>query len=364
MSDRFTRRSIPIALLLGGVLVLGAAPPTHKTHNVIFVMTDGLRWQEVFRGADAALMDKEHGHVSDVAALRRAYWRDIAQERRELLMPFLWREIAETGQIFGNRDRGSEASVTNTFNLSYPGYNEALTGFADPRVTSNDPMPNPNVTVLEWLNQKPAYRGRVAALAGWDTFNAILNPQRAGFPINAGYEPFLPGEMTPRLELLNQLKAEMTRTFESVPLDSIPFYTAVEYIRLKKPQVLFLSLGETDEWAHLGEYAQYLDAAHRADAYLRVLWSTLQAMPEYRGSTTLIFGTDHGRGDGGEDWKGHGARLPDSKYVWMSFLGPDTRPLGERSAVAPITENQIAATIAALLGEGYGIGKPIAEVMP
>ena len=51
-------------------------------------MTDGLRWQEVFRGADPALLDKEHGAVSDVPALRRAYWRESAQDRRELLLPF------------------------------------------------------------------------------------------------------------------------------------------------------------------------------------------------------------------------------------------------------------------------------------
>ena len=350
---KILRRSALFALLAAAL----PAAPAHKTRNVIFVMTDGLRWQEVFRGADASLIA---GHD----ALRRAYWRESPQERRELLMPFLWRAVAKSGQVFGDRDLGSESSVTNGFNLSYPGYNEALTGFADPRVQSNDPILNPNVTVLEWLNQKPAFRGRVAAFAGWGVFNSILNPQRAGFPISAGYDPFVPDQTTPRLELLNQLKAEMTRTFDDVPLDSIPFYTALEYLKLKKPRVLFLSLGETDEWAHLGDYARYLEAAHRADAYLRVLWAALQDMPEYRGTTTLIFATDHGRGESGDDWKGHGARLPDSKYNWMCFLGPDTRPLGERSHTMPVTQNQIAATLAALLGEEYTPGKPIADVLP
>lgn len=349
------RRSALFALL--AAIALTAAPDAHKTHNVIFVMTDGLRWQEVFRGADASL-------IADHQALRRTYWRESPQERRELLMPFLWRTIAKTGQVFGNRDLGSESSVTNGFNLSYPGYNEALTGAADPRIQSNDPVPNPNVTVLEWLNQKPAFRGRVAAFAGWELFNSILNPQRAAFPMNAGYEPFVPKATTPRLELLNQLKSEMTRTFESVPLDSIPFYTALEYLKLAKPRVLFLSLGETDEWAHEGDYARYLEAAHRVDASLRVLWASLQDIPEYRGTTTLIFATDHGRGDGGDDWRGHGVRLPDSRYNWMGFLGPDTRPLGERSHTMPVTQTQIAATLAALLGEEYTPGKPIADVLP
>ena len=362
------RRSIAAALTAAAAVMLAAAP-AQKTRAVIFVMTDGLRWQEVFRGADAALMDQEHGGVKDAGPLRRDYWRETPQDRREALMPFLWRDIAKAGQIFGNRDVGSDSSVTNAFNISYPGYSEALTGFADPRIHSNDAIPNPNVTVLEWLHQKPAYRGRVAAFAGWATFTAILNAGRAGFPVNAGFDPFVPDKTTPRLELLNQLKAEMPRVFEGVPFDSIPFYTALEYLKQKKPRVLFLSLGETDEWAHEGEYAQYLRAAHRVDAYLRVLWETLQSMPEYRGAATLIVATDHGRGDSGNDWKGHGTSLPDSKYNWMAFLGPDTRALGERSCGGPVTQSQIAATLAALLGEDYAgavpaAAKAIGDVLP
>jgi hypothetical protein len=53
----------------------------------------------------------------------------------------------------------------------------------------------------------------------------------------------------------------------------------------------------------------------------------------------------------------------------MAFLGPDTRALGERSKVAPVTQSQIAATLAALLGEDYNAdvpkaGKPVRDVLP
>src|SRR5215467_12796185 len=84
-----------------------------KTRNVIFVMTDGLRWQEVFRGADPALMNKDNGQVGDVDQLKAEFWRATPEERRQALFPFLWTEIARSGQIFGNRDRGSDAAVTN-----------------------------------------------------------------------------------------------------------------------------------------------------------------------------------------------------------------------------------------------------------
>jgi hypothetical protein len=34
-------------------------------------MTDGLRWQEVFTGAEAALMDRTNGGVEHAADLRK-----------------------------------------------------------------------------------------------------------------------------------------------------------------------------------------------------------------------------------------------------------------------------------------------------
>jgi hypothetical protein len=41
----------------------------------MFVMTDGLRWQEVFSGAGKSLMNKKNGKVIDETSLKKAYWR-------------------------------------------------------------------------------------------------------------------------------------------------------------------------------------------------------------------------------------------------------------------------------------------------
>ncbi len=337
-----------------------------RTRNIIFVMTDGLRWQEVFSGAEAALMDKEHGGVGDIPGLKNEFWRDTADARRQALMPFLWTVMAKQGQVWGNREKGSDAFVTNGLNFSYPGYNETLSGFADPRIRSNDKVPNPNTTVLEWLHQKPAFRGKVAAFGAWDVFPFIFNAPRAGFLVNAGYDPLAAGPVTPRIAMLNRLKSD-TRVWAGEAYDSFTFHTTLEFVKLHKPRVLFLGLGDTDEWAHDGKYDLYLQSAHRADAYVKELWDTVQAMKEYRGNTTLIFSPDHGRGEGPQ-WKSHGEKIPDSKYIWLAFLGPDTRPLGERKDVGAITQSQIAATLAAVLGENYAgavpqAGKVIGDVV-
>jgi hypothetical protein len=53
--------SLLCSFLSGTSLPLSAATPaSHKTQHVLFVMTDGLRWQEVFRGADPALLHQKN----------------------------------------------------------------------------------------------------------------------------------------------------------------------------------------------------------------------------------------------------------------------------------------------------------------
>lgn len=363
MRKRFRCFSVWLAL----VIAPASAQVTRETRNVIFVMTDGMRWQEMFRGADAALLDNA-GNAATVARLKQLYWRDTLQARRQTLLPFVWEMLATKGQIYGNRDRGSDAYVTNGLNFSYPGYNETLCGFPDPSIRSNDNIPNPNVTVLEWLHHKAPYRGKVAAFGAWEVIASILNGERAGFAVNAGYAPFVDPLAAPGLELLNRLKRE-TFAWDDEAFDSFAFHTALDYLKVHKPRILYLSLGETDDWAHEGKYDSYLRAANRVDQYLKELWDTAQSMDQYRGTTALIFSTDHGRGEGPEEWKSHGEKTPASKYIWMAFLGPDTQALGERNRIAPVTQSQIAATLAALLGEDYPAavpkaGKPIPDVLP
>ncbi len=155
---------------------------------MILVMTDGLRWQEVFAGADSSLMSRSAGLVNDTASLRRDFWRTSNVERRAALLPFFWSTIATQGQIFGDSLNGSDAMITNPLKFSYPGYSETFTGHVDPRIDSNAHPANENVTVFEWLNAKPAMRGKVAAFATWDAFTRIINAKRSGVPVFDGWE--------------------------------------------------------------------------------------------------------------------------------------------------------------------------------
>jgi len=350
------RKPVTALVLLAAAGALAAATPARQTASVILVTTDGLRWQEVFSGAEERLLGKENG-VEEPDALRRAFWRDTPEARREALLPFLWTVIAREGQLYGNAARGSWARVTNGLNFSYPGYNELLTGAADPRIDSNDKRANPNVTVLEWLNGRDGYRGRVAAFCSWDVFPFIINRERSGVMVNAGWDP-VPDAGRADLAMLDRLLADTTPAASGVRHDSFTFAAALEHLRAARPRVLYLGLGETDDWAHAGRYDRYLEAAHRFDRFVGRLWQELQRTEGYRGRTSLVITTDHGRGNGPEDWKSHGAKIPASQNIWIAVLGPDTPASGERTNVAPVTQAQVAATVAALLGEDYRAGAP------
>ena len=333
-------------------------PAPRKTQNVVLITYDGLRWQEVFGGCDETLLNREQGGgVRDVPALKARFWRDTADERRRTLLPFFWKTIAANGQVFGDPACKCRARVTNGRNFSYPGYNEILTGIADERIDSNNKKYNENVTVLEWLHRRQEFAGRVAAFCSWDVFPWIINTERSRIPVNAGWRAFDTGPDRARLAALNDAVRDSMRVWEGVRDDGLTFLGAVEYVKAKKPRVLYVSFGETDDWAHEGRYDQVLDSARRTDGFIERLWGMLQSMPEYAGKTSLVLTTDHGRGDTRIEWKNHGKDTPGSDQMWIAVLGPDTPADGCRCDL-DVTQSQVAATLAALLGYDYHAAVP------
>lgn len=313
-------------------------------------------------------MNKEDGGVPDAAVLTERFWAEAPAARREKLMPFFWSTIAREGQLFGNRDAGSLADVTNGRWFSYPGYSEFLTGHADDRITSNKPIPNPNLNVLEWLNGRPGFEGKVFACNAWDALPAILNVKRSRLPMFTTMQKSAPGPVSPRIAELEQLMTDIPSPWAGEHYDAFVQRAALEFIDAHRPRALYVNYGETDEWAHGRRYDRYLEAAQRVDRWIRELWEKLQALPEYRGRTTLIVTTDHGRGVQPSDWTSHGEKVPRSGEWWCAVLGPDTPPLGERIHCEPVKQAQIAATLALLLGEDYRSAEPKAapplQVLP
>jgi hypothetical protein len=331
------------------------------TRNVVLIALDGVRWQEVFHGADSTLLARES------AAARHTFWRATEAARRAELMPFLWSTIAREGVIAGNRSVGSVVRVTNGRDVSYPGYDEILTGKPDPSIRNNRAGKNRHATLFDWLAGRPGFAGRVAAYGGWETFDDIFNRDRASFVVRAGWRaPYSPPR-TADDSLIGRRYRSASREFDDVAPDTLLQRVVLNDLRTARPRVLFVGFGVTDEWAHRGRYAELLRAMHVADSLIAELWRTVQSMPAYRDSTTLVITTDHGRGSSAASWRDHDERTSGADETWVAMIGPATPATGELRT-GEIRASQIAATIAALLGEDYvsassGVGSPIAGVM-
>jgi hypothetical protein len=320
-------------------LVLGA-----DTRNIILVTADGLRWQDAFHGMDPLLAKEKSAHMDEADVRRKRWWRETELERREALMPFFWKQLAPKGVVLGN------VKVTNAYRVSYPGYSEILTGRTeDSLIRNNDPIRNPNQTVLEFLRRKLGLRKeQVALFASWDVFQKIGEHEEGSISINAGYQAFDNPSASPSIAELSRIQFRMLTPWDEARHDYITGAMGLEYLKHTKPRALYISFDETDDWAHANRYDRVLDAISEFDQFLERLWNTVQSMKEYRNRTTLVVTSDHGRGSTLEDWNGHGSKVVGADRIWMAIVGPGTPAAGESSATAE--QRDIAPTIIKLMG--------------
>lgn len=314
-------------------------------NRLILVVIDGVRWQEMFRGAEGRIVDDTR-RTADAPRIRRAYLSSA--DPAAALTPFLHSVPARAGVMIGDRDHDSCMRVGNRYWFSYPGYNELLTGTTNSWANTNDAIPNPDISFLEWINGQPGHAGGVRAFATWNNFPNILNTGRSGIPVNRTDRPLPDGAAQGG--------------------DMHTHAMAMQSLRSEGPDILFVVYGETDDFAHHGQYAAYLDSLHRADGFIAELWNTAQAQPGWAGRTTLIVTTDHGRGRSdldNENWRHHGSGYdasplyrpeelePGSDQTWAVYLGPRRAEpvVAPNPALWPCpTNSRLAATAIEAMG--------------
>jgi len=296
--------------------------------NKLFIITlDGFRWEEVFKGADPALIGDAEINT-DTSLARALFWDESEVDRRRKLLPFFWNVIGRQGELFGNRTYGNKVNVSNPYAISYPGYSEMLTGEVDYRIYGNDRKKNGNKNILQVLNSSEAYAGKVAAFTSWDVFPYILNRKdNNSFVLNSGLQNIKDKELSPAQVLLNSLQGEIVDK-ESIRYDELTYVACKEYVSKYKPSVVLLSFSGTDNAAHSDRYDQYLQQANNADRMIGELWQLVQSIPEYAGKTTFLITTDHGRGKN-SNWSKHGFFVPGSSQTWYALLGNTVVPHGE-----------------------------------
>lgn len=341
--------------------LLSRAQQSSTAENIFIVTIDGFRWQEVFTGADAALINNTT-YTADTLLTKLQYWHTDVIERRKMLMPFLWNVFAKQGQLMGNRKYSNNVNAANLYKISYPGYNEMLTGNTDPFIFSNKAMVNPNKNILEYLDENETYKGKVAAFSSWSLFPYILGQQRNGLPVYSGYNTLPDTGSNATQKILNEVQEKIITTKEATRYDAVTFLCAKEYIKTHQPKVVLIALGETDEWAHSGRYDNYLQHAAEVDKMLADLWYMIQTNPVYKNKTALIVTTDHGRGSKTNQWNKHSLLTAGSGQTWLAAIGAGIAAKGEVTIPQQLYQKQIAASIAALLGLNFKNSEATAAV--
>jgi hypothetical protein len=349
----------PLATAAAALLCcLAASLATAGTadRHIVLVTLDGVRIQELFAGMDPVIANAPEADsgIYDLEVTRKRFWRDTPALRREALMPFFWKTLAPNGLVLGNQALGSRVTVRNEQWFSYPGYSEILTGEPQPEIKSNDFVRYPHETVLDYVHRRLALKPtEVAQIGSWDGFKYAASQKDGSFFMNGAYDLFPPELSNPEIDLLGKLRLQVMEMWDESSNDVLTFHLALAYLKRQQPRVLWIGLGQSDDWPHARRYDRLLDYLHLVDGLIGELWQTLQSQERYRGRTTLVITTDHGRGRTPKDWAEHDAGIEGSQDIWLAIIGPDTPAIGEAKNHAAVTQSDIAATMLQYLGLDY-----------
>lgn len=277
--------------------------------HVILVVIDGVKWQDVF------------GLEGDAAEA----------------MPTLQRWMNIEGAVIGAPGIGAPMRATGPNYVSLPGYVELFTGRMSPCQANECLLPRLDT----FVDDLP---GKTAIVSSWEAIGPIVRSPAASISAGRHYRV---GTFDPEAQqaIEGAQKADpYPGTWDYRP-DAATMEIALDVLRKREPQFMFIGLGETDEYAHRGLREGYVGAMRAADAFLERLDETLRD-EGLASSTSVLVTTDHGRAD---SFREHGWAWPESKRVWLVAKGAGIDARGALDGPERRLSN-VAPTIRRLLG--------------
>ena len=326
-----------------------AAQEERSESAVVLVVLDGVRWQEIFGGAD--------GDLARRRGLDPLVWANARD-----LVPNLERMLDADAVAIGAPGHGPEMTASGPRFISLPGYLEIFGGHPDPGCESNECQRTPAHTIADDVRDSSG-ADDVAVVTSWPTIARAVGTDASRYVMTAGRKLLARGE-TLRADAETGSMIDRASRVKAWPGEGDyrpDTYTAAIALRVlvtQRPRFLFVGLGDADEFGHRDDYRRYLDAIHQSDAFLGQLEATLDGMGARGKHTTVLVTVDHGRA---YSFRDHGARYPESGRVWLVAAGGDVHGHGLLSSSRRHTLSDVAPTVRALLGIA-GDGRPIDEV--
>jgi len=331
-------QSLRLSTVFSTEVATGREPQAREAADeaaVILVVLDGARWQEVFVGADPQL-----SAASGVPA-----------SSADALMPHLHALVADRGSALGAPGQGPPIAASGPNFVSLPGYTEIFSGRRRHDCADNDCAPARFPTVMDQARALSSRPSDVAVFASWDKIERAASVDPASLVVSTGRSS------TSHEESLRDVDATRDPLDRGAHADPFPGHgdfrpdrftaaLALGYLEAKRPRLMFLGLGEPDEYAHEGNYAGYLASLRAADATLGEIFAILGRMGARGEHTTVIVTADHGRG---RDYRFHGRAFPESGRVWLVAAGGGIEVRGLAHAARPHRLADVAPTVRALL---------------
>jgi hypothetical protein len=331
---------------------MSAAPPDRAA---VVVVLDGARWQDVLMGVDGelALQAKIDPRAANVPTMPRL--AELARTR---------------GAVFGAPGSGTVMSASGPNFVSLPGYTEILGGRPPRGCESNQCPPTARATLADDVRAWSDSPRDVAVFSSWPDLVRVASNHPTSLVVSGGrslrYNESVLREDAVVSDLLERGAGALAWPGEAdFRPDRFTAPLAIRYLEIARPRFLFLSLGETDEYAHRGDYANYLEALRFADDAIAKIVEALDRMGERGRRTTVFVTADHGRAS---DFRDHGGKWPESARSWLVAIGAGVGSRGEIQGREERRLADIAPTARAWLGmpadSEDDAGRAIAQLLP
>ena len=291
------RLTLPLALAAGLAMSLAHAQNPYHTKHVIIAVMDGARWQDTFG-------DPEHANI-----------------------PHLWHDIRPHGCLFTHYyNRG--ITVTHQGHSTMASGTWQVVPNAGPRLT----MP----TFFEYLRDEKG----IPPTKAWSVFGKGAY-SFAPYSSHPGY-----GEKFACSHICGG-GPDKTVNEASHQGDVGVLNKVVALMKQYEPELIFINFGWTDHSGHIAtDFAQHQAGIQGCDEVMFQLWKAVEADPNYKDTTTILFTNDHGRHTA--DFHSHGDRCDGCEHIMLLAVGPDVKH--ETTLDSEALQIDIAPTVGELLG--------------